>query len=496
MGRSYVIGEYSEKYLKRLKAEERYGTTGILLGQITPVKTYIVFAARTPLKDHAELPPENPNEMNASDIEWVSEHARQVSRMLPGGILVLGVFLIRPPKMTKEEAHDIFRKLATAVEAAAAKERLWSFTEEEPAERVVLQVYADSKKMKVRAYDLHNPQTPIKMLDCKSSSLTAPWQVVEATINVEVYIPVPASAEQQFDKNSLKGLNSWAKQIMQSTYLINGQFKEPDSLLGEGSKKKLPAEVQFLTAPVPIAEGEVDALIEDCGSSVGVKGTVRCRAYLHGSKSKVKDAIQALKRDVLNTVYIRCEMVFEDQILNKNVGGDSGILKAPHRVFASVLPSGVAFCDYGFSDEGSKELEERYKELLDYELHPAQLDRAEEIMLEELGTEGLQDKDLSKRAGGQYASEGFKYKDKRELPSAQPQQSQEPEEVRELESSTDEVAPSFDMTFRTSCSDACADSVFEASIDFARGVAAAAGVGVIAVAVSVIYFGNFIGESA
>ncbi|XP_072430065.1 protein odr-4 homolog isoform X2 [Chiloscyllium punctatum] len=448
MGRSYVIGEYSEKYLKRLKAEERYGTTGILLGQITPVKTYIVFAARTPLKDHAELPPENPNEMNASDIEWVSEHARQVSRMLPGGILVLGVFLIRPPKMTKEEAHDIFRK------------------------------------------------TPIKMLDCKSSSLTAPWQVVEATINVEVYIPVPASAEQQFDKNSLKGLNSWAKQIMQSTYLINGQFKEPDSLLGEGSKKKLPAEVQFLTAPVPIAEGEVDALIEDCGSSVGVKGTVRCRAYLHGSKSKVKDAIQALKRDVLNTVYIRCEMVFEDQILNKNVGGDSGILKAPHRVFASVLPSGVAFCDYGFSDEGSKELEERYKELLDYELHPAQLDRAEEIMLEELGTEGLQDKDLSKRAGGQYASEGFKYKDKRELPSAQPQQSQEPEEVRELESSTDEVAPSFDMTFRTSCSDACADSVFEASIDFARGVAAAAGVGVIAVAVSVIYFGNFIGESA
>ncbi|XP_041064726.1 protein odr-4 homolog isoform X1 [Carcharodon carcharias] len=495
MGRSYVIGEYSEKYLKKLKAEERYGTTGILLGQITPVKTYIVFAARTPLKDHAELPPENPNEMNANDIEWVSEHARQVSRMLPGGILVLGVFLIRPSKMTKEEAHDIFRKLATAVEAAVTKERLWSFTEEEPAERVVLQVYADSKKMKVRAYDLHNPQTPIKMLDCKPSSLTAPWQIMEATINVDVNIPVPVAAEHKFDKDSLKGLNSWAKQIMHSSYLINGQFKEPENLIGEGSKKKLPVEVQFLTAPVPIADGEVDALIEDCGSSVTVKGTVRCRAYLHGSKSKVKDAIQSLKRDVLNTVFIRCQMVFEDQILNKNVDGDSSSLKAPHRVFAPVLPSGVAFCDYGFSDEGNKELEEHFKELLDYELNPAQLDRTEEVMLEEMGTEGIQDL-LKKPEEQEIIETGFKYKDTQELPSAQPQQPVEPEEEKELEHSTDETAPSFDMTFAASCPDTSAERILEAIVELAHGVAAAAGVGVIAVAVSVIYFGNFIGESA
>ncbi|XP_078074469.1 protein odr-4 homolog isoform X1 [Mustelus asterias] len=436
MGRSYVIGEYSERYLKKLKAEERYGTTGILLGQITPMKTYIIFAARTPLKDQAELPPENPNEMNASDIEWVSEHARQVSRMLPGGILVLGVFLIRPPKMTKEEAHDIFRKLASGVETVVAKERLWNFTEEETAERVVLQVYADSKKMKVRAYDLQNPQASIKMLDCKSSSLTAPWQVMEATLNVDVNIPIPVAAEHQFDKDSLKGLITWAKQIMQSSYLINGHFIEPESILGEGLKKKAPAEVQFLTAPVAIADGELGALIEDCGSSVTVRGTVRCRAYLHGSKAKVKDAIQALKRDVLNTVFIRCQMVFEEQILNKNVEGDSSSLKAPHRIFASILPSGVAFCDYGFADEGNKEQEERYKELLDYDLNPAQLDRAEETMLEEMGAKGAED--LSKRPEEQEIIEtGFKYK----------------------------------------------------------GVAAAAGVGVIAVAVSVIYFGNFIGES-
>ncbi|XP_055498101.1 protein odr-4 homolog isoform X3 [Leucoraja erinacea] len=347
MGKTYLIGEYSEKYLKKLKGEERYGTTGVLLGQATPSKTYIIFAARTPLKDEAELPPDNPDEMNASDIEWMAEHARQVSRMLPGGILVLGIFLIRPAKMSKEEAQDIFRK------------------------------------------------TPPKLIDYKSSSLTSAWQLVEATINVDIHIPVAATAENQLEKNSLKGLNVWAKQMMQSNYLIGGYYKDAESIIGEGSKKKTPVEIQFLTSPPEISPDDTVAVIESCGSGIYVKGTVRCRAYLHGSKAKVKDAIQSLKRDVLNTVYVRCEMVCEDRIVNKGGdAGDSATHRAPHRVFASTLPSGVAFCDYGFSDEGSKDLEERYKELLDYDLHPAQLERVEETMLEEMGVSPTKEPEL------------------------------------------------------------------------------------------------------
>ncbi|XP_072130061.1 protein odr-4 homolog isoform X3 [Mobula birostris] len=387
MGKSYIIGEYSEKYLKKLKAEERYGTTGILLGQITPAKTYIIFAARTPLKDQVELPPDNPNEMHASDIEWVSEHARQVARMLPGGILVLGVFLIRPPKMSKETAQDIFQK------------------------------------------------TPTKLLDCKSSTLTSAWQIVESTINIDIRIPISGTAENQFDKGPSKGLKAWAKNMMQCNYLVNGLYKDPESVISEGLKKKTPVEVQFLSAPVPTSPEDTSAIIESCGSSLSVKGTVHCRAYLHGNKTKVKDAIQSLKRDVLNTVFVRCEMVFEDQILNRNTdAGDSANMKAPHRVFASVLPSSVAFCDYGFSTEGSKDLEDRFKELLDYDLHPAQLDRTEEIMLEEMGVEPVQDQDDVKEEE-ETADGGFKFK----------------------------------------------------------GIAAAAGVGVLAVAVSVLYY--FIAES-
>ncbi|XP_069794334.1 protein odr-4 homolog isoform X4 [Narcine bancroftii] len=363
MGKTYIIGEYSEKYLKKLKAEERYGTTGILLGQVTPMKTYIIFAAQTPLKDQAELPPDNPDEMNASDIEWVSEHARQVARMLPGGILVLGVFLIRPAKMSKEAARDIFWK------------------------------------------------TPTKLLECKSSNLSSAWQLVEATVNVDINIPV-TTADNQFDKVLLKGLKMWAKHMMQSSYLINGNYKDPESIIGEGGKKKLPVEVQFLSSSAPASSDETSALIQRCNSSIAVKGTVHCRAYLHGSKTKVKDGVLSLKRDVLNTVFVRCEMVFEDQILNRNAdAGDSTRHKAPHRVFASILPSSVAFCDYGFSDEGSKDLEERFKELLDYDLHPGQVERTEKVVLEEMGinTGPGQEQALLKEEEEEITDTGFNY---------------------------------------------------------------------------------------
>ncbi|XP_069794332.1 protein odr-4 homolog isoform X2 [Narcine bancroftii] len=409
MGKTYIIGEYSEKYLKKLKAEERYGTTGILLGQVTPMKTYIIFAAQTPLKDQAELPPDNPDEMNASDIEWVSEHARQVARMLPGGILVLGVFLIRPAKMSKEAARDIFWKLISAVETAVAKERLWNFSEEQP-ERIVLQIYADSKKMKLRTYDIHNPLTPTKLLECKSSNLSSAWQLVEATVNVDINIPV-TTADNQFDKVLLKGLKMWAKHMMQSSYLINGNYKDPESIIGEGGKKKLPVEVQFLSSSAPASSDETSALIQRCNSSIAVKGTVHCRAYLHGSKTKVKDGVLSLKRDVLNTVFVRCEMVFEDQILNRNAdAGDSTRHKAPHRVFASILPSSVAFCDYGFSDEGSKDLEERFKELLDYDLHPGQVERTEKVVLEMgINTGPGQEQALLKEEEEEITDTGFNY---------------------------------------------------------------------------------------
>ena len=59
------------------------------------------------------------------------------------------------------------------------------------------------------------------------------------------------------------------------------------------------------------------ATVQICSGSVNLRGNVKCRAYIHSNRPKVKDAVQAVKRDILNTVADRCEILFEDLLLNE-----------------------------------------------------------------------------------------------------------------------------------------------------------------------------------
>ncbi|CAG2206554.1 unnamed protein product [Mytilus edulis] len=43
--------------------------------------------------------PQKPENMADSDERWIATHARQVNRMLPGGLDVLGIFALAPPNM-------------------------------------------------------------------------------------------------------------------------------------------------------------------------------------------------------------------------------------------------------------------------------------------------------------------------------------------------------------------------------------------------------------
>ncbi|KAK2084614.1 Protein odr-4 [Saguinus oedipus] len=64
---------------------------------------YVILATRTPPKEEQNENLRHPKaKLDNLDEEWAAEHAYQVSRMLPGGLLVLGVFIIT----TLELAND------------------------------------------------------------------------------------------------------------------------------------------------------------------------------------------------------------------------------------------------------------------------------------------------------------------------------------------------------------------------------------------------------
>ncbi|XP_054443616.1 protein odr-4 homolog [Pteronotus mesoamericanus] len=393
MGRTYIVEETVGQYLSNLNLHGKSFVSGLLIGQCSSQKDYVILATRTPPKEEKNENLRHPKDkLDNLDEEWATEHATQVSRMLPGGLLVLGVFIITTLEMGNDFQNTL-RRLVFAVEKSMNKKRLWNFTEEEVSDRVALHLCSSTKKISCRTYDIHDPKSSAKPADWKyQNGLSSSWHSLECTVHVNIHIPLSTtSVSYTLEKNTKNGLARWAKQIEDGVYLINGQVKAEDCDLVEGQKKSFRGnaqaighsfDVRVLTQLLLPSDHRSTATVQVCSGSINLKGMVQSRAYVHGHKPKVKDAVQAVKRDILNTVADRCEILFEDLLLNetpekKDSEKEFHIL--PHRVFVPILGSAVRLCDYKFDDESAEEIRDHFIEMLDHRIQIEDLEIAEEI---------------------------------------------------------------------------------------------------------------------
>ncbi|XP_022364163.1 protein odr-4 homolog isoform X1 [Enhydra lutris kenyoni] len=394
MGRTYIVEETVGQYLSNINLQGKAFVSGLLIGQCSSQKDYIILATRTPPKEeqNENLKHQQNSKLENLDEEWATEHANQVSRMLPGGLLVLGVFIITTLEMGND-FQNALRRLVFAMEKSINKRRLWNFTEEEISERVTLHICSSTKKkIFCRTYDIHDPKSSAKPADWKyQNGLSTSWLSLECVVHINIHIPLSTtSVSYTLEKNTKNGLARWAKQIENGVYLINGQVKDEDGDLLEGQKKSRgnvqatshSFDVKVLTQLLLNSDHRSTATVQICSGSVNLKGAVKCRAYMHSNKPKVKDAVQAMKRDILNTVADRCEMLFEDLLLNeipekKDSEKEFHIL--PHRVFVPIPGSTVMLCDYKFGDESAEEMRDHFIEMLDHMIQIEDLEIAEEI---------------------------------------------------------------------------------------------------------------------
>ncbi|XP_062462240.1 protein odr-4 homolog [Pezoporus occidentalis] len=389
MGRTYFVEEAIGQYLSNLSTKVQPYVTGLLIGQCSMQKDYVIQAVRTPPKEE-QKEDLSPSKLASIDEEWITTHASQVSRMLPGGLLVLGVFIITSPELSKD-SQNALRKLIFSVEKSLTKRRLWKPPEEEVSERAALQICSATKKVVCRTYDVQDPKSSGKPADWKyQSALSASWLALDCTVNVNIHIPLLAtSPNHDLEKNIKNGLNRWAKQIEDSVFLINGQVKDDDAELLEGQKKSRGntqsssqfSDVKVLTQLSQGSSRRSTATVQVCSGSINLKGAVKCRAYTHNNKPKVKEAIQALKRDIINTLSDRCEILFEDLIINegphkKDFEREYHVL--PQRLFVPVAGSCVMLSDYRFGEEAIGEIQERFVEMLDQSVQAEDIHIAEE----------------------------------------------------------------------------------------------------------------------
>ncbi|XP_009960499.1 PREDICTED: protein odr-4 homolog isoform X4 [Leptosomus discolor] len=359
MGRTYFVEEAIGQYLSDLSTKLKPYVTGLLIGQCSPQRDYVIRAVRTPPKEEQKEDRISPSKLASIDEEWITTHASQ---------------------------------LIFSVEKSLTKRRLWKPAEEEVLDRAALQICSATKKVVCRTYDVQDPKSSAKPADWKyQSALSASWLALDCTVNVNIHIPLLAtSSNHDLEKNTKNGLNRWSKQIEDSVFLINGQVKDDDTELLEGQKKlrgSTQSSTQFSDVKVltQLSQGSSHrstATVQVCSGSINLKGAVKCRAYIHNNKPKVKEAVKALKRDIINTLSDRCEILFEDLIINegphkKNFEREYHVL--PQRLFVPVAGSSVMLSDYKFGDEAAGEIQERFVEMLDQSVQAEDIHIAEEI---------------------------------------------------------------------------------------------------------------------
>ncbi|KAG1668833.1 hypothetical protein FOA52_004927 [Chlamydomonas sp. UWO 241] len=332
------------------------------------------------------------------DVAWVAEHGVQVSRMLPGGLSVIGAYVFCPEAGYQSALEPLAALLSElSKQQGAPKQPL-----------LMLHVDSASRKMSLREGDGAAPLRTAKPIELKFSPCISQLVCLTCCHHVEVCLPVAADS-QQLKERLGAAVAAEGRRISQSMVLLPGGTLPSDAALvmdaipgaADAMGADVPAcSVSLLTplgsgAPAPTASSSSSGGLG--ASTSEVQGRVTLRGQLHGvafvtKREAVGKAVEQLKSDLQASLRYRMDLLVEDaysweEEQREAAGGGEGAAQpqAPHPLLrkgkqgmgaAFALPmrvlmpwvSGLSVCDYLLPGEGPEAAAERAAELLTLEL--------------------------------------------------------------------------------------------------------------------------------
>ncbi|KAG8377406.1 hypothetical protein BUALT_Bualt08G0029700 [Buddleja alternifolia] len=313
------------------------------------------------------------------DNDWVSEHARQVSRMLLGGMGVVGIYIWVNESLFKNSAITLCQVLSPSclslafltvkgvVEAASLMMTDWN-------EGLLIHLSYSPLRWTCRSCSLAANVTSSSLRPCdfKMGKVLGSLQTFRCTYNFDVRLPV--AHEDGLDVKGfadvLRGeITILNKELTGAHALINGKLVIEDELCILEDFN----DVEFL---LPLLQ---DKYVEACSQKevlgvVSISGSVCSLTYLN-SKEPTSQALMDIKGDIIRSLQSRLEIISDDadrelepvadggQETNSKTLSDKPVsrfdrqaqrkqcnLSFPRRVFIPWL-EGTYICDYIQSSE-------------------------------------------------------------------------------------------------------------------------------------------------
>ncbi|KAI3978625.1 hypothetical protein MKX01_015800 [Papaver californicum] len=317
------------------------------------------------------------------DSDWVAEHARQVSRMLLGGMHVVGVYVWASEISFKNSTVKLWQTVKEIAQAAASFESGLD-------ERLLIHISYSPRRWTCRNCTVGSTMTSNSLQPCdfKMGRVLASLQTFRCMYNFDIRLPI--YRENLSKANTLSdilhnGISRHAKELKSAKAILDGNLVVQDQPCTSDGLHEVELLLPFMK----------DAPFEACSQKevlgvVAYQGSACSYAYL-SPREPISQAVADIKADILTSLKSRLAIISDEgeedinstaeverdssteisteksiSQLDLNLLRKSCILAFPRRVFVPWV-GGVFICDYLQPSETFQVLEDNFKELMSLE---------------------------------------------------------------------------------------------------------------------------------
>ncbi|KRY47915.1 Golgi phosphoprotein 3 [Trichinella britovi] len=314
--------------------------------------------------------------------QWIYSQARQLIRMLPGGIEIVGLYVVGSKlsedwiKSMNLSVFNRIRKLRNRQYSAGSQ-----FTSS--CRRLFLMSAPDGsgQSCSVRVVDLSS--NPACLVPCKflfKDNIEWCRFSVQLFIRSDAFLPVEMETW-NFFKKFLYTVRNACIEIEESRIHFNGRSMDKDQSVSRlmAADRSIEGTIVFNESSESFETDQVE--MDECCGKMSIQGVIACEAWVPSTAS-VKELSASLKMDILRSVYVRGELHYEGLMVGELEPEPNVVHQLPRRVFTSLRPrSEISICDYLFENDPGLETVEAIKEFFMIELNLKRFDTERESLV-------------------------------------------------------------------------------------------------------------------
>ncbi|XP_076927312.1 uncharacterized protein LOC143590838 [Bidens hawaiensis] len=317
----------------------------------------------------------------AIDKEWAAEHARQVSRMLVGGMKVVGVYIWANETLFKNSTLVLCQTVKGVADAAPIREIVWD-------ERLLIHISYSPRRWTCKNCSLSSNITSSSLRPCdfKMGRVLSSLQKFKCVYNFDIrFLIFRQSVSKTFAGIVHDIISSHAEELKKAKALIDGKLVNVDEqYISDGVH-----EVEFL---IPFTQHtSLQAYSENEVVGILVFSGLICSYAYSNSKEPISQALADIKGDIISSLHSRLDAICDEadgQMDSVADGSGESVndvstqlpvpqlqlqllrercsLSFPRRVFVPWL-AGTYICDYIQPSETLEVLKDHCVELMSME---------------------------------------------------------------------------------------------------------------------------------